>query len=84
MMLPNIHIGSEIRKQLNVQRSVNWLAEKIDYDQSNLNKYLKMPHLNSKLMYRISIALGIDLFSLYSQFLSDALKVADEKMVKFT
>jgi len=83
-MLPNIHIGEEIRKRLDVQqRSVNWLADKIGCDQSNLNKRLKTPHLHAKWMYLISKALKINLFAPYSQSLyNDEMMSEDKELVK--
>ena len=65
-----IHIGNEIKNLLKAQkRSVNWLAEEICCDNSNLSKQLKTPHLHTVLLYKISEAIGKDLFTLYSQSL---------------
>ena len=58
-----IHIGDEIRKELNVQkRSVNWLADEIGCDRSNLSRQLQSPHLHPKKLYLISKALNVDFF----------------------
>lgn len=67
-----IHIGDEIRKQLNIKkRSVNWLADEMGCDQSNLNKKLKKPHLDYPLLHHISEVLDVDFFALYSLSLSE-------------
>ena len=56
-----VHIGEEILKELKAQeRSVAWLAKKVNRDRSNLNKQLKCPHLHGELLYRISTVLGVD------------------------
>ena len=69
-MNPKIHIGNEILKILNVQkRSISWLAYEIDYDQSNLNKQLKNPNINTEMLQRISAVLGVDFFEYFSQSL---------------
>ena len=69
-MKPEIHIGNEIRKVLNAQkRSVNWLAEEIGCDHSNLRKKLEKPHINVGLLHSISKVLSVDFFVLYSRSL---------------
>ena len=69
---PKIHMGSEIRKCLKRQkRSVKWLADELNYDQSNLNKILQKPHFRIVLLFRISLVLGVDLFACYSNELSE-------------
>ena len=74
-MKSNVHIGIEIRKWLNEQNlSVKWLAEEIDYDNSNLGKLLNKPYIHSKLLYSISVALGKDFFALYSKALFEEMK----------
>ena len=70
-MQPTVHIGEEILKELKAQeRSVAWLATKINRDRSNFNRQLKNPHLHSELLYRISSVLGVDFFACYSHQLS--------------
>jgi len=72
----NLHIGDEIRKELNFQeRSVAWLANRIGSDSSNLRKKLNSSHIQEEWLYKISIALKKDFFSLYSQQLSDEIQV---------
>ena len=69
-MKTEVHIGDEIMKWLDVnKRSINWLAEKINYDQSNLNKLLKRPHFNSEIIYLISKSVGVNFFEHFGQAL---------------
>jgi len=67
-MNTSIHIGEEIKKQLNAEkRSVVWLADKIFCDPSNMRKTLKKSHISTDLLYRISDVLDKDFFACYSQ-----------------
>ena len=82
-MCLRIHLGDEIRKQLNVQqRSVNWLADKIGCDQSNLRKKLEKPHFNIVMLYRISAVLNVDFFAHYSESLSDLKREKEKRYLK--
>ena len=73
--IPPIHIGEEIKQELNIQeRSVVWLAKQVSCDPSNLYKQLKYPHIHAELLYRISIALNEDFFARYSQKLYEKLQ----------
>ena len=74
----NLHIGDEIRQELYFQeRSVAWLANRIGADSSNLRKKLTASHIQEEWLYKISIALKKDFFSLYSQQLSDEIQVRE-------
>jgi len=74
-MPQTIHIGEEIRQRLLAQEgSVTWLAKKINCDRSNLNKNLQCPHIHHGLLYRISVALGVDFFARYSQQLQEVIQ----------
>jgi len=72
-MKKKLHIGNEIRKELNNQdRSIAWLAKNIDgCDSSNLGKQLKSPHIRTELLNKICIILKKDFFLLFSQQLSE-------------
>jgi len=73
-MKHKIHIGNEIKKELNTQkRSVNWLADEIGHDQSNLRKKLEKPCINTNLLHSISVALGKDYFVVFTSSLSKVL-----------
>jgi hypothetical protein len=66
-----LHIGETIKQQLMLQeRSIAWLAKKICCDPSVLCKHLKCPHIHTELLWRISIALEVDLFACYSRHLA--------------
>jgi len=66
-------MGTEVRKCLNRQkRSVSWLAEELNCDQSNLNKKLNKERVHPDLLYEISQVLEIDLFACYSKQLVES------------
>jgi len=66
--IPKVDMGTKIRKCLNEQkRTVAWLADEINHDQSNLNKQIKKQHQHPILLFKISQALNIDLFAYYSK-----------------
>jgi ParB-like chromosome segregation protein Spo0J len=62
-----IDIGKMIRQELDKQeRSVNWLAGKIDCHRTTLLRMLKKTSINSEILYKISVALKVDYHALYS------------------
>ena len=72
-MKPHVDMGKEIRKCLNEQkRTVTWLADEIDHDQSNLNKKLQKTHIHTDLLFKIAQVLKVDLFSCYSDLLKES------------
>lgn len=69
------HIGMEIHLRLKAQeRSVAWLARKISCDHSNLSRQLKCSHIHAELLYRISIAMKENFFTVYAQWMSEDLE----------
>ena len=65
-------MGSEIHKCLShLKRTVTWLADELDCDQSNLNKKLLKRCLHPDLVFHISQVLGVDLFACYSRDLEE-------------
>ena len=55
----DFHIGRIIKEELKKQeRSVAWLARKIHYDPSSLNRILKKPYIEMDIVLRSSVALG--------------------------
>ena len=67
-----IHIGEEILKQLKIQqRSIAWLAKKVNCDRSNLRKQLFLQHINTELLYQISTVLDKDFFVSFSNQLAE-------------
>jgi len=71
-MHDNIHIGNLIfRKLKEKERSVAWLARQVNCDDANLGRLLKSNHhIHSELLLRISIALGEDFFTHYSEIVN--------------
>lgn len=66
----NIHIGEIIRQQLKERdRSIRWLAKKVNCDQSSLSKKLHDQYMNSDMIERISDVLDVNVF----RILADAL-----------
>ena len=73
-MKEKIHIGDDIREELYRQeRSIAWLAAKIDYDSSNLRKLLINGKINRKILLKISEVLGKDFFEIYLKQYADYL-----------
>ncbi|MDR1747225.1 MAG: XRE family transcriptional regulator [Tannerella sp.] len=63
-----IDIGKMIRKELYRQkRSIAWLAEQVGRHRCHLPRMLKKTSLDSDLLCQISIVLGVDYHSIYSQ-----------------
>ena len=57
------------------ERTIPWLAKKMEYDRNNLRKILKNNRdIYTSLLFRISIALEEDFFALYSQELAEKRK----------
>lgn len=66
-----IHIGQLIKEELKRQeRTPAWLAKKINCERPNIYYIFQQKSINTDLLIRISIALGIDFFQYYSQNIS--------------
>ena len=67
-------IGKQILQTLKEKdRSIAWLAKRLDYDKSNLTKMLKNgKYIHYDLIYKISKALEEDFFVYGSQKLKDS------------
>lgn len=62
-----IHIGNLIYEELKRQeRNPTWLAKKINCERTNVYYILKQKSINTDLLERISIALGVDFFKILS------------------
>ena len=73
-MKKKIHMGNKIIQELNVQkRSVVWLANKIEDDQSNLGKQLRSAYVKPEKLRKISATLKKDFFKYHSQQVDDDL-----------
>jgi len=71
-MKEKIDIGKEIQRQLTIKkRSKSWLAKEVGCDPSNFNKQLNLPHINTGLLYDISVVMEIDFFVFYSKKLCE-------------
>ena len=67
-MNENIAIGELILQKLKEQeRSIAWLAKKVNCDRNNFRKLLKGNYITTPLLFRISAAMDIDFFSFYSE-----------------
>lgn len=68
----SIHIGNIIRSELRRQeRTPAWLARKIHCQRTNIYYIFAQPSINSDLLFKISKALGVDFFKVYSTELLD-------------
>ncbi|MCL2512086.1 MAG: XRE family transcriptional regulator [Bacteroidales bacterium] len=67
-----IHIGKIIRDKLAEEdRSIAWLAQKINHDRSSLCKLLKKDSIDTALLLKISVTLRFDFFSHFSDMLHE-------------
>ena len=68
-----MHIGELILKCLEEkERSIAWLARKVNCNDANLGRMLKnSQHIHSELLLRISIALEEDFFVYYSEIIKE-------------
>lgn len=64
----DIHIGKEIEEELRRQeRSVSWLARKINCDRTNIYRIFHKQDIDTNLLMRISNVLNRNFFALYSE-----------------
>lgn len=73
MNLDGIHIGQEIKKELQLQeRSITWFARKLCCDRSNVYDIFLRRSVDTALLFRICIILDRDFFELYrKEFLGE-------------
>lgn len=63
-----IHIGKLIHEELiRQERNPTWLAKKINCERSNVYYIFKQKSINTDLLERISIALGVNFFKILSE-----------------
>lgn len=75
-----IHIGEEIRNELEVQgRSVLWLSQELGCNRTNIYNIFMRDTISTDLLKRISIALNKDFFALFSQQLAEFRKETADK-----
>jgi hypothetical protein len=75
MKTESINICHLIKEKLDEkERSVAWLARRINYDSDNLRKILKHNRdIHTDLLFSISVAMEEDFFACYSEKLMEAL-----------
>ena len=62
------HIGEMIRQFVRERKLTgSWLAARLGCDRTNVYKMFKKPTIDTQLLLRISLILGFDFFTLYSQ-----------------
>ncbi|MCH5221078.1 MAG: XRE family transcriptional regulator [Muribaculaceae bacterium] len=67
-----IHIGKIIHAELlRQERTPTWLAKKINCERPNIYYIIKQPSINTEMLERISKALDIDFFKIYSDQLNN-------------
>ena len=67
-----IHIGKIIQNHLQEKGiAASWLAKKIHCHKTNMYKIFQKQDIDTKLLISISLALEIDFFSYYSDFVNE-------------
>jgi len=70
-----INIGNEIHDELLRQNhSVLWLSQQLGCNRTNIYNIFVRESISTDLLFKISIALHKDFFSLYSQQIKETLK----------
>ena len=63
-----IFIGTLIQQELkNQERTVSWLARKLDCDRTNVYNIFRRQDIDTELLMRISIILHRDFFTIFSK-----------------
>ena len=63
-----IFIGTIIQQELkNQERTVSWLARKLDCDRTNVYNIFRRQDIDTELLMRISVILHRDFFSIFSK-----------------
>ena len=61
--MADFHVGHIIKAVFDEQgRKVNWFAEKMHCNRTNIHKIFEKQHLNSEIIFRASQVLGHDFF----------------------
>lgn len=70
MSIPEVSIGRLIQDELKHQeRTVTWLSRKIHCDRRNIYDIFNRNNIDSNLLMRISMAMGVDFFKVFSDSL---------------
>ena len=80
----DMDIGALIFQKLKEkERSIAWLAKRLDCDDSNLRKMLKgTRYINTDLLLNISIVLEEDLFASYSKRLAEIVEGRIDQQIR--
>lgn len=63
-----MHIGQLIKQELESQgRTIVWFASRMSYSRTNIYKIFDRPSIDTDVLMRISIVLGVDFFRYYSE-----------------
>lgn len=66
-----MHIGQIIRQELEDQgRTVVWFAQQLSYSRTNIYKIFDRASIDTDVLLRISLILGVDFFEVYSKEIS--------------
>ncbi len=72
-------IGQLIKDEMKRQeRSVSWMARKLDLDRSNVYRLFQRNSIDTDLLMRVSLALNVDYFAYFSQKLAKKANNATE------
>ena len=67
-----MHIGEIIKAELKRQgKTVVWLAEELSYSRTNIYKIFSKSSIDTAVLCRISLALQIDFFKIYSDEMNE-------------
>lgn len=67
-----MHIGQLIKQELEDQgRTVVWFARKMSYSRTNVYKIFDRATIDTDVLLRISLLLGVDFFKAYSSELKE-------------
>ena len=66
-----MHIGQIIRQELEDQgRTVVWFAQQLSYSRTNIYKIFDRASIDTDVLLRISLILGVDFFEVYFKEIS--------------
>ncbi|MCQ2608160.1 MAG: hypothetical protein MJ197_05685 [Bacteroidales bacterium] len=68
------HIGKIIQQTLKKQdRSVTWCAKQLNYTRDNMYKIFEKEWIDTHLLTKLSLVLGVDFFKYYSEYVCNNL-----------
>ncbi|MDR0830588.1 MAG: hypothetical protein LBN95_10840 [Prevotellaceae bacterium] len=73
-MNKEIHTGNLIKQKLSEKdRSISWLAKKVNKNSGNFSRMLTKKDINTDLLISISVALEYNFFEVISQYINERL-----------